>query len=237
MRTLFKLCLLSLLVGLLTSISFAQLSTCLNSMPQIRNIATVPLNTTATSLVSRSETRSPYQPGIGLSQYLIDGQAHMAPSMGLQYIPRNNSAGKWIYSGGFVWSRGGNTGLALNSRTGNFMRTPVYDQSGLSDSYTPSLALAYAGIQYRYYFLQGDIQPYVGAGAQTLGWRIDSRWGAALSPNAVAGVTAKISTIFSGYAEVQHTLGMGNIYSSSSSFGGITMLAFGFSFAPNLSRW
>ncbi len=222
---------------LLVSVSFAQLNTCLNSMPQIRNIATVPVNQTAMNLSTRSAEWSPYQPGMGISQYVIDGQAHMAPAIGLQYIPRSVSSGKLIFSGGVVWSRGGSSGFAANPRFTNFASNTIYSQTQSYDTYSPSLALAYAGAQYRYYFLQGDIQPYVGAGAQSLGWRIDNRWGAAISPNAVAGVTARISTIFSGYGEIQHTLGMGNIYSSSSSFGGLTTLAFGFSFAPNFSRW
>ncbi len=230
MRTLLLSCCL-----VVTSVAVAQLNTCLNTMPQIRNIARVPMTQANLPQGSRLATRSPYEPAVGISEYVIDGQSRTAPSVEVQYVPQNKTSSKLIFSGGFLWSSRSN-GLAVDPRVTRVQSNTVYLPVGSSDYYVPSVGMGYVGAQYRYYFLQGDIQPYVGAGAQFLGWRVDSRWGAALAPNAVAGLTAHISDIFSGFAEIQHTIGVGNLLAYSSSFGGITSVSIGFAFAPSFGR-
>lgn len=221
---------------LVTSVSVAQLNPCLTPTPQIRNLAPIPLKQSPLSGTARSARMSPFQPAMGVSQYVIDGQSRTAPSMGVRYVPRDNSSHKLIFSAGLLWNSGSSAVIA-DPRLAGFQRSAVYTPAQSYGDYLPSVGIGYLGAQYRYYLLQGDFQPYVGVGAQALGWRVDTRWGGTVAPNAVAGLSARISNVFDGFVEVQHAAGVGNLFGGSSSFGGITSVSFGFAFAPQFSRW
>lgn len=225
---------------LISSVLFAQVEPCLNVTSQAANSLqgnskqSLVQTATKSNGLSSLRKRSPYQPAMGVSQYMFDGQSRMAPAMGLQYVPTDNSSYKLTYSGGIVWVPQSSSTISSPSNFTGFGRNQ-YVNTGLYGGETqPSLLLGYAGAEYRYYLLRGDIQPYVGAGAYGLGWRYGSVAGATLAPSVMGGVSAEISTIFSGYVELRQLIGLGT-FIGNSSFGGSTTVAAGFAFAPNFS--
>ncbi|MCI0707027.1 MAG: hypothetical protein L0Y80_06050 [Ignavibacteriae bacterium] len=220
---------------IISSLAVAQVEPCLNVTSQTNR----DLNGNSTqSLVQTAMQKpgivaqrklSPYRPALGASQFLFDGQSRTAPAMGIQYVPTEHSAGKWTFSGGLVWLPKSSTVIT------NSVGRPQFAGGGYGQS-LPSLFLGYAGAEYRYYLLQGDVQPYVGAGAYGLGWKYGSLSGATLAPSVMGGVNAEISTVFSGYVELRQLIGVGT-FLGSSTFGGSTNISAGLAFAPNLSRW
>ncbi|HEY5615670.1 MAG TPA: hypothetical protein VIL52_06570 [Bacteroidota bacterium] len=225
---------------LFSVVAFAQVEPCLNVTSQS---ATGLQDNSKQSLVQLATQKSrtgslrkfsPYRPALGVSQYMFDGDSRTAPAMGMQYIPTDNSAHKLTFSGGIVWLPKSSSIVADNRFTG-FGRYQYVDGGPYGQS-SPSLALAYLGTEYRYYLLQGDIQPYVGAGAHALGWKYGAAWGSTLAPSMIGGVSAEISTIFSGYVELRQLIGLGTVLGTSR-FGGSTSVSAGFAFAPKFASW
>jgi hypothetical protein len=219
-----------------TTASFAQLSTCLNTSPQMRGLSKVSLKPMNTFQDIRVASRSPYEPAFSVSGLNFGGEARTVPGLGMTYVPRSNAAGRFVFGGGFLWSSGGSTTM-LDPRLTRVQRTQVsYAQNVVGTSFA-SLGLGYVGAEYRYYLLQGDIQPNVGVGARALGGLYGNSWGVSAAPVGMAGLNLQISTIFSGFAEVQHAPGVGLGLGGFDSFRGMTSIAFGFAFAPQFMRW
>ncbi len=231
MRALFVWCCFLLT----TSVLPAQLTRCLNITPQIRGLSAVSLKPMNALESARSMKRSPYQPGFSVSGLTFGGETRTVPGIGVSYVPQEKTADKLVVSGGLLWSFGGKN-VMLDPRFARVRRPQAsYSQNVLGTS-TASVGLGYVGAEYRYYFLQGDIQPYVGLGARALGSLYGSRWGVGAVPHGIAGLNVQISSIFNGFAEVQHLPGIGLGVGGFDSFRGMTTVAFGFTFAPYFTR-
>ncbi len=221
---------------LLSSVSIAQVPTCINITQPVRNFPKISLQQNAALPLVRPAVRSPYEPAMSLSYLVLGEEGQTLPGLGMSYVPRKNTAGKLVFSGGFVWM----------SRTSTSHFDPRYPQMrqplGYSDVVSTtrtgtSVGLGYLGAEYRYDLLRGEIQPYVGIGARALGGIVGSRWGMALAPQGLVGINLQISHLFSGFAEMQHVPAVGLSLGGFDSFRGMTTIAFGFSFAPQLARW
>lgn len=221
---------------LISSVSFAQVPTCSNATPQIRNIPQVPLYQRNSLQPTRLTERSPYEPALSVSNLVLGGEGNTVPGFGMSYVSRQNTAGKFVVSGGFVW-RSSRTSFGFDPRAPQLRQSLVYSTTGYGANTAPGLGVGYLGAEYRHYLLQGEIQPYVGVGARALGGIYGSRWGMALAPHALAGLNLQISTVFSGFAEVQHTPGIGLAVGGFDSFRGLTTIAFGFAFSPQFAKW
>lgn len=231
MRSLFACCFLIFLVD----VSSAQLTTCLNATPQVQNISRIPLRQANTLQSMHLTKRSPYEPALSVSNFVIGGEANTVPGFGMSYVPRDHAAGKLVVSGGFVWRLSSGTNR-FDPRYLRLQQSPAYSQAGYTATTTPGLGVGYFGAEYRYALLSGEVQPYVGLGARALGGLYGNQWGMALAPFGLAGLNVQISTVFSGFAEVQHTPAVGLTFGGFDSFQGLTTIAFGFSFAPQWTR-
>jgi hypothetical protein len=217
-------------------ISSAQLTTCLNTPQNIRGIATIPLKQTNSLPAFPLANRSPYQPAFGVSTVLVGGEGRTVPSFGVSYVPPAKISGTLVISGGFLWSSRSNTNL-YDPRFLRTQRAQMAAPAEIAGTSAPSLGFGYVSAEYRYYLLRGEIEPYVGVGARALGGAYDARWGGAVAPLALAGVSARISDLFNGFAEIQHAPSIGLGFGGFDSVRGITTFAFGFSFAPHFARW
>ncbi|HXG38885.1 MAG TPA: hypothetical protein VNL36_08985 [Bacteroidota bacterium] len=230
MRTLLFCCVV------ISSVSLAQVPTCLNVTPKIQNISRVPPNQANTLQALRLAKRSPYEPAFSVSNLVLGGEGTTVPGFGVSYVPRENAAGKFVVSGGFVWRLSNGTN-GINPRFPLVRQSSVYSEVGYTASTAPGLGVGYLGAEYRYYLLRGEIQPYVGIGARALGGIYSSRWGMALAPHGLAGLNLQISHVFNGFVELQHAPGIGLTFGGLDSFRGLTTIAFGFSFVPQFARW
>jgi hypothetical protein len=154
----------------------------------------------------------------------------------MSYVPRDNEAGKFVISGGFVW-RSSSGMNRFDPRYPQVHQSSVHSEAGYTASPAPGLGVGYLGAEYRYYLLRGEIRPYVGIGTRALGGLYGSRRGVGAVPHGLAGFNLRISHVFSGFAEVQHAPGIGLTFGGFDSFQGLTTIAFGFSFAPQFTRW
>lgn len=230
MRTLLFCCVV------ISSVSLAQVPTCLNVTPKIQNISRVPSHQANTLQALRLAERSPFEPAFSVSNLVLGGEGNTVPGFGVSYVPRENAASKFVVSGGLVWRLSGGTNR-FDARYPLPRQSSVYSEAGATASTARSLGIGYFGAEYRHYLLRGELQPYFGIGARALGGIYSSRWGMALAPHGLAGLNLQISNVFSGFAELQHAPGIGLTFGGLDSFRGLTTIAFGFSFAPRFARW
>jgi hypothetical protein len=216
--------------------SFAQVTTCLNAGPQLKGLARISLRQTEPLVRPTAATRSPIEPAFSVSNLLIDGAGNTVPGFGVSYVPREHAAGRLVVSGGFLWKSNGNAS-GIDPRYQRLQKSSVYSQVGYTENRLSTLAVGYVGAEYRYHFIRGQIQPYVGVGARTMGGMVGNRWGMAITPHALAGLNLQVSRVFSGFAEIQHAPGLGVTFGGFDSFEGLTSIAFGFSVAPQLAHW
>jgi hypothetical protein len=221
---------------LFSSVSIAQVPTCINITQPVRNIPKISLHQKNSLPLNRPAVRSPYEPAMSLSYLVLGEQGQTLPGLGMSYVPRKNAAGKFVFSGGFVWMSRTSTSQFV-PRYAQMRQSTVYSDVGSTASTGTSIGLGYVSAEYRYYLLRGAIQPYVGIGARALGGIYGSQWGMALAPQGLVGLNLQISHLFSGFTEVQHAPAVGLTLGGFDSFRGMTTIAFGFSFAPQLARW
>jgi hypothetical protein len=221
---------------LFSSVSIAQVPTCINITQPVRNIPKISLHQKNSLPLNRPAVRSPYEPAMSLSYLVLGEQGQTLPGLGMSYVPRKNTAGKFVFSGGFVWMSRTSTSQFV-PRYAQMRQSTVYSDVGSRERTATSIGVGSVGAEYRYDLLRGEIQPYVGIGARVLGGVYGSQWGMAFAPQALAGLNLQISHLFSGFAEVQHVPAVGLSLGGFDSFRGITTIAFGFSFAPQLARW
>ena len=97
------------------------------------------------------------------------------------------------------------------------------------------LGLGFFGFDWRTYLADGDVRPYVGAGASLIGWPSADSYAGTISPDLHAGVDVHLSRGVNAFAEAQYLFGSPTLFGSSGAgLSNITTLALGVSFAP---RW
>jgi hypothetical protein len=96
-------------------------------------------------------------------------------------------------------------------------------------------ANGYVGTDFTFFFSQGDVQPYIGAGVMVFLYPYSNSLSWSAAPNVRAGLNLKINSGLSAFGEVRHIVGMNNLVVRNDQFMNATMLAFGVSFFPRFN--
>ena len=177
-------------------------------------------------------SRSAFSPIVAFSRYGLDGQFRNGLTLGLEYIPNRRSNPNFEFSGGVVL--GGSGHVQQFSVYEALPALQRNDSFGFGNRYNAAprfgLGMAFLGIGAVYYLADGDVRPYIGIGANAYAWR---NYAGTVTPDVKGGLDVNIASGFSGFAEVRHSIGMPNFFTSRySTFNGLTSFAFGIAFAP-----
>ncbi len=189
--------------------------------------------------LAQNPNRASFAPLVGVTHYILDGQATTGPAFGLQYFTREMSSSRFGLSGGVIWKSNGEEYY----RTDPFiysdpsqpyrMQPPMYDGAFRTSRF--SLGLAFLGVDWRTYLADGSVRPYLGVGAQLVGWSYNSTYTGTIMPEAKAGLDVHLTSGFNAFAEGQYAFGMPTLFGSRvSSLNELFSFAVGISFAP---RW
>ncbi len=187
--------------------------------------------------LGQSSDRSSFSPIVGISHYVLDGNAITGPTMGLRYSFGEFSSNQISVFGGATLRRIG----AGYYQTVPFIYSgesqPYSVQPPISDNAFPAsrlaFGLAFAGFDWRRYLADGDVRPYLGVGAQLVSWSVSGTWTGAILPTADAGLDVRLSSGFSAFAEGQYAFGMPTVFGSRlSTLQNIFSFGVGVSFVP-----
>ena len=179
-----------------------------------------------------NRSRSAIAPIFSFGRYGIDGDFRTGVMLGLGYSPNRRSNPSLEIRGGAVL---GSTGAVQQYVVSDaFPTLQRNDHFTFGNGYYAvprfGLGLAFLGVGAVYYLADGDIRPYVGFGANAYVWR---NYAGTITPDVKGGLDVSIASGFAGFAEVRHSIGMPNFFTSQySTFNGLTSFAFGFAFAP-----
>ncbi len=98
-----------------------------------------------------------------------------------------------------------------------------------------SIGLAFLGADVTFYLAESDVRPYVGLGGALAFWTYSRHLSGTFAPDAKAGLSVRLGSGFSGFAEVRRMFDVPNLAGLDvPRFGGVTSAAIGMSFAPRL---
>lgn len=217
---------LTLIFLLAITRSFAQLPPV---CPEPVSVKAPPNRTTRQSSLP---SRSSIAPIAAFSRYGLDGQFRNGLTLGLEYAPQRMVNPHLEFSAGVVLGATGNSPTYVVSNGFPVLRSNNAFTFGNRYYAVPrfGLGVAFLGIGAVYYLADGDVRPYVGIGANAYTWR---NFAGTVTPDVKGGLDVNIASGFSGFAEMRHSVGMPNFFTSQySSFNGLTSFAFGFAFAP-----
>ena len=187
----------------------------------------------------QSEKGSSFAPLAAVTHYHLDGQSITGPTIGLQYFSREMSSSQFSLFGGVTLQPHGyeyyrNEPFIYSDPSQPYrMMPPVYNGAVRVSRF--SLGLAFFGVDWRTYLADGSVRPYVGVGAQLVGWSSSSAYTGSILPEAKAGLDMHLTSGFSAFAEGQYSFGMPTLFGSRfSSLDDLFSFAVGISFAP---RW
>ena len=178
------------------------------------------------------QSRSAFAPIVAFSRYGLDGEFRSGMTLGLGYVPNRRLNPNLELSGGIIL---GSTGPAQEYVVSDAFPTMQRNNrfsfpNGYYAVPRVGLGMAFLGIGAVYYLADGDVRPYVGIGTNAYMWR---NYAGTVTPDVKGGLDVNIASGFSGFAEVRHSIGMPNFFTSRySTFNGLTSFAFGLAFAP-----
>jgi hypothetical protein len=188
----------------------------------------------------RSESRIGSMVAIGSFQ--LGDEDRFGPMLMLQYSPSRRSMPAIDICAG-VLVQTGSSGVIDQSEyipvASMFApyRSPYSDYRNDNLYRMPNyrIGLGFLGADVTFYLAEGDVQPYVGVGGALAFWSYSSRLSGTLAPDAKAGLSVRVSSGFSGFAEVRRMFDVPNLAGLDvPRFGGVTSAAIGLSFAPRL---
>ncbi len=184
-------------------------------------------------------TKASFAPLAGVTHYLLDGQSVTGPSIGLQYFTREVSSSRFSLFGGVAFKSDGyeyyhaDPFIYSDPMQPYRMQPPIYNGAVRTSRF--SLGLAFFGFDWRTYLANGDVRPYLGVGAELVGWSYNSTYTGSILPEVKAGLDVRMTSGFSAFAEGQYAFGMPTLFGSRfSSLKELLSFGVGISFAP---RW
>lgn len=189
--------------------------------------------------VAQYPARASFAPLMGLSHYTLDDQAITGPTIGLQYLTREFSlirfglfAGVTLRPDGLAYYRT-EPFISYDQSQPYRFQPPVYDGAVRTSRF--AFALAFFGFDWRTYLADGGVRPYLGVGAQMVGWSYNNTFTGTIAPDAKVGLDVHLSSGLNAFAEGQYSFGMPTLFGSRfSSLRDLTTFAVGVTFAP---RW
>ncbi len=189
--------------------------------------------------LSQTSQRASFAPLVGVTHYLLDGQSTTGPTIGLQYFTREFASTRFSFFGGVTLKPSGyeyyRTDPFIYSDPSQPYRfqPPMYN--GAMRMQRLSLGLTFFGFDWRAYLADGSVRPYLGVGAELVGWSYASTYTGAILPEAKAGLDVHLTSGVNAFAEGQYAFGMPTLFGSrTSSLSELFSFGVGVSFAP---RW
>ena len=180
-----------------------------------------------------------FAPLAAVTHYVLDGESTTGPTFGLQYLTRETSSSRFSLFGGvtlrpdgYEYYRG--DPFIYNEPMQPYrMAPPIYNGAERVSRF--SLGLAFFGFDWRTYLADGSVRPYVGVGAQLVGWSYSSTYTGTILPEVKAGLDMHLTSGFTAFAEGQYSFGMPTLFGSRfSTLKELFSFGLGISFAP---RW
>jgi hypothetical protein len=182
---------------------------------------------------------SSFAPLLGITHYVLDGQSTTGPTFGLQYFTREFSSSQFSLFGGVTLRPNGydyyrSDPFIYNEPSQPYRMTPpIYNGATRVSRF--SLSLTFFGFDWRTYLADGGVRPYLGVGAQFVGWSYSGTYTGTILPEAKAGIDVHLTSGFNAFAEGQYSFGMPTLFGSRfSSLKELFSFGLGISFAP---RW
>ncbi len=179
-----------------------------------------------------------FAPLAAVTHYDLDGQSITGPTFGLQYFTREISSGRFSLFGGVTFRPNGydyyrSDPFIYNDPSQPYrMMPPIYNGAVRVSRF--SLGLAFFGFDWRTYLASGSVRPYLGVGAQLVGWSSSSTYTGAILPEVKAGLDMHLTSGFSAFAEGQYSFGMPTLFGSRfSALKELFSFGVGVSFAPH----
>ncbi len=188
---------------------------------------------------SQDPHRASLAPLVGATHYLLDGQSVTGPTIGLQYFSREMSSSRFNLFGGVTLKPEGyeyyrmDPFIYSDPNQPYRLQPPVYNGAMRMSHF--SLGLAFFGFEWRTYLADGSVRPYLGVGAQMVGWSVSGTYTGSILPEVKAGLDVQLTSGFRAFAEGQYSFGMPTLFGTrSSNLKELYSLGVGISFAP---RW
>ena len=173
----------------------------------------------------------------GISGFEIDGVARQGYNIDLRATVERISRLRIELNAGVVFYNSSVDSQTPSAEYGGYYGdTSPY---GFNDYSAPRFdlrfGLGYFGPEAIYYFSDGKVRPYIGAGIEAVTWQMNRGFAASLAPTARGGVEVAVSRSFAGFVEARYMAGFPNVINGySTSLRYVTSVAFGVSFAPQL---
>ena len=183
--------------------------------------------------------RPSFEPIVGATNYVLDGQEYTGPTMGLRFLSSEFSfskvslfAGATLRPDGFGYYR--TEPFIYHDESQPYqLQSPIYDGAVPGSRF--AFGLAFVGIDWRTYLARGDVRPYVGVGAQMVSWSSSSTWTGTIVPTTNAGLEVHLSSGLSAFGEGEYGFGMPTLFGArNSSLKNLFSFGVGVDFVP---RW
>ncbi len=189
------------------------------------------------TVLAQTPGRSSFSPLVGVSHYVLDGNANTDPTVGLRYSFREFSLNQLNLFGGATLQRTGAGYYQTDPFVYSGESQPYGFQPPMSENAVPgsrlAFGLAFAGIDWRRYLTDGNVRPYLGIGVQLVSWSLSGTWTGTVLPTADAGLDVRLSSGLSAFAEGQYAFGMPTMFGSRlSTLQNIFSFGVGVSFIP-----
>lgn len=190
-------------------------------------------------MYAQNPNRSYFAPIVGVTHYELDGDAITGPVMGLRYLTPEFSSSRFSLFGGATLKREGFGYYRTEPFIYSDFAQPYSLQPPMYDGAIPAsrfaFGLAFVGFDWRKYFADGDVRPYLGVGAQVASWSSAGTWTGTIMPTADGGLDVRLSSGFSAFAESQYAFGMPTLFGSKiSTLKNLFAFGLGVNFVP---RW
>ncbi len=167
---------------------------------------------------AQNPNRSFFAPIVAVTHYELDGEGITGPTVGLRFVTREFSSTRISLYGGATLKREGfgfyrvEPFISSSEFQPYRLQPPVYDAAIPASRF--AFGLAFAGFDWRKYFSDGDVRPYLGVGAQVVSWSSTGTWTGTIMPTADAGLDVHLSSGLSAFAEGQYAFGMPTLFGS-----------------------
>ena len=174
-----------------------------------------------------------------VTHYVLDGESITGPTIGLQYFSREISSSQFSLFAGVTFRPNGyeyyrsEPFIYQDPSMPYRMMPPVYNGAMRVSRF--SVGLGFVGGDWRTYLADGSVRPYLGVGAQLVGWSSASTYTGTILPEVKAGLDMHLSSGVNAFAEGQYSFGMPTLFGSRfSTLNDLFSFGVGISFAP---RW
>ncbi len=192
-------------------------------------------------LAQRPHDRSSISPIAGISVLRANGEYVSGPHMGLQLLARESNGQRWGFSAGFLFHASGTQYAQVDPFIYNQSAQQAPQQFGprVSNGIVRQSSLAFSGAfvgaDWIIYFADGPFRPYAGLSLYGVLFSYNAPMAGTIAPAVRAGFETNIGRQFTGFAEVQHLVGMPTLFGNRASMlEGITNFNVGFSFAARV---